>query len=275
MDSRNRKYSAIGVIALSVIVLALYIHRHRQGQTGKIDNFLIGTSGYIQKQFYYFTRGTQSLFDNYFLLVGAKQQKAVLEKERDYLKTKLTAMKELELENLRLRSALDFGDRISHELLSANVVAHDVSSDYFGIRIDKGIDQGVKIGMGVISPGGLVGRVQRVSSNFSDVMTVVDPRSKIDALVQRSRAGGIVTGQSKRLTCRLEYVDKVEDVAVNDTIVSSGFADIFPKGLLIGHVTEVIPDPNGILQEVVVKSAVNIYRLEEVFVVVSQKTPPS
>ena len=76
-----------------------------------------------------------------------------------------------------------------------------------------------------------------------------------------------MTGQAKQLTCRMKYLDRLEDVAVNDVVVSSGFGNIFPKGLLVGYVTSVVPSPNGILQNVTVKSAVDIYRLEEVFIV--------
>ena len=71
----------------------------------------------------------------------------------------------------------------------------------------------------------------------------------------------------------MKYVDRLEDVAVNDTVVSSGFGGIFPKGLLIGYVSAVIPSPNGILQTVTVKSAVDIYRLEEVFIVLPPAEP--
>lgn len=255
-------------------MLAFYIHRHRQGRTGTIDNLLIATAAGLQKHFYYFSKGSRTILDRYVFLVNAEKERNELTKEVAYLKTKLAALQEVELENNRLRDALHFGEKIPEPLLAAHVVAHDVSTDYFAIRIDKGSEHGVRAGMGVISPSGLVGRVLRASSRYSDVLALVDPGSNVDAIVQRSRARGIVSGQSKTLTCRLKYVDRSEDVAVNDVVVSSGFHSIFPKGLVIGYVSAVIPDPNGILQTVVVKSAVDIYRLEEVFIVLSPAEPP-
>jgi len=153
------------------------------------------------------------------------------------------------------------------------VIAHDVSSDYFLIRIDRGERDGVTVGLGVISTAGLVGRVQRVTPSYSDVLTLIDPTSNIDAIIQRSRARGIISGQAKQLSCRLKYVDRLEDVAVNDTVVASGFGAIFPKGLLLGYVTAVSPNNNGILQTITVKSAVDIYRLEEVFLVFPSTEP--
>jgi rod shape-determining protein MreC len=71
----------------------------------------------------------------------------------------------------------------------------------------------------------------------------------------------------------MKYVDRLEDVAINDAVLSSDFGHIFPKGLLIGYVSAVVPSQNGILQTVTVKSAVDIYRLEEVFVVFPPDEP--
>jgi rod shape-determining protein MreC len=129
------------------------------------------------------------------------------------------------------------------------------------------------VGLGVISPSGVVGRVHRVTKRYADVLTLIDPTSNIDAIIQRSRARGIISGQSKQMTCRMKYVDRLEDVAINDAVLSSDFGNIFPKGLLIGYVSAVVPSQNGILQTVTVKSAVDIYRLEEVFVVFPPDEP--
>lgn len=269
----QRKYAFFALFTVCVCVLALYIHRHRQGQTGKIDNLLITAAGGLQKNLFYFGHGARSIVDHYVWLVNTKKQNEELEKEVAFLRTKVAALQEVELENARLRQALQFRDTIDQKLLPAHVVAHDVSNDYFVIRIDKGERDGVFAGMGVISPNGLVGRVQRVTAHYSDVLTLVDPTSNVDAIIQRSRARGIISGQSKQLTCKMKYVDRLEDVAVNDTVVSSGFGAIFPKGLLVGYVTAVIPNANGILQTVTVKSGVDIYRLEEVFIVFPSAEP--
>lgn len=263
----QRKYAFFALITVSVCILALYIHRHRQGQTGRVDNILIGTAGGVQKHFFYMGQGLQSLVDGYFFLVDAKKTAENLQKQNDELQAKLTSMQDVQLENTRLRDALQFKTTITLPLLAAHVVAHDVSSDYLGIRIDRGEVDGIRAGMGVIAPGGVVGRVLRVTANYSDVLALADPTSNVDVLIQRSRARGILSGQAKQLTCKLKYIDRLDDVQVEDTLVTTGFENVFPAGLLVGHVTAVIPNSNGILQTVTVKTAVNIYRLEEVFVV--------
>lgn len=264
----QRRYALFLLLTLTVCTLAIYIHRHRQGQTGRIDNLIIGTTGALQKTLFYFSHGTRTLLDNYIFLVNVKKKNEELARDLEGLKARLASMQETEQENLRLREALAFKGDVSEKLIAAHVIAHDVSSDYVGIRIDRGSDDGVQLGMGVISASGVVGRVHRVSPRHCDVMTLVDPASAIDGIIQRSRARGIVAGESKELTCRMKYVDRLDDVAVNDAVLSTGFGGIFPKGLLIGYVSAVIPSSNGILQTVNLKSAVDIYRLEEVFVVI-------
>ncbi len=263
----RRKYTFVALLTLAICALALYIHRHREGRTGFIDNLFISVTGSFQEQSMYFVRGARSLVDHYFLLVGTKQDNEHLRRELGFMETKLAALQDVEAENLRLRESLKFSEKIDYNLLAAHVIAHDVSAEYNGVRVDRGKKHGVRSGMGVISPSGLVGRVLRVTENYADVLTIVDPTSNIDAVVQRSRARGILTGLANRRQCRLKYVDQLEDVALQDTVVSSGFGHIFPPGLLLGYVTAVDRSNNGVVQNITVKSAIDIYRLEEVFIV--------
>ncbi len=269
----QKKYAFFALLTLCVCVLALYIYRHRKGETGRIDSILIAMGGGLQKNFFFLGKGGRTLFDHYLMLANTQVKNEGLEKELAYLRTKLAALQEVDLENSRLRQGLAFKGDVPQKLIPAHVIAHDVSADYYGVRIDKGSESGLTPGMGVISPSGLVGRVLRVASGYSDVLTVLDPTSNVDVVVQRSRVRGVLSGESGGLSCHIKYVDRLDDVIPDDTIVSSGFGNIFPKGLLVGYVTSVLPDRNGVIKQVRVKSAVDIYRLEEVFIVVPPPEP--
>ena len=263
-------------MTLCVCVLALYIYRHRQGETGRIDSALLSVSGSFQKNFFFLGKGGRAVVDHYLMLANTQIRNEALTKEVDYLRTKLTALEEVDLENARLRRGLDFRSDVAQKMLAAHVIAHDISADYYAVRIDRGALDGVKPGMGVISPSGLVGRVLRVSPGYSDVLTLLDPTSNVDVVIQRSRARGVLSGKSGELRCMMKYIDRLDDVTTSDTVVASGFGGVFPKGLVVGYVTEVEPDRNGVIKNVTVKSAVDIYRLEEVFIVLppaeSEKT---
>lgn len=269
----QRKYAFIAIVTFSICVLALYIHNHRQGKTGRIDNLLITGAGAVQRPFFFMSHRFRGAVDHYLFLVSTQRHNEELEAEVGILRSRIASLQEKDLENQRLREALDFRAKLDFKPIAAHVIAHDVSSDYFEIRVDRGLEDGVKKGMGVISSGGVVGRVLHVTPHFADVLTLIDPTSNIDGIIQRSRARGIISGQSKHLTCKMKYVERLDDVAVNDTVLSSGFDNIFPKGLLLGYVTSVTPSANGILQMVTVKSAVDVFRLEEVFIVFPPSEP--
>ncbi len=253
--------------------MALYIHVHRQGRTTWIDNGIISVTGGLQALVSNLGQGMKNTVNHYFLLVNAKKRNEELETEVSLLRSKVISQDEILLENKRLQEDLSFKAKEKEAFLSARIVAHDVSPDFLGIRVDRGSNDGVQLGMGVIHTRGVVGRIHRVTPFYSDVLTLLDPSSNIDVIIQRSRARGILSGQSKQLSCKLKYIDRLDDVIVNDTLVSSDFGHVFPKGLLVGTVTAVIPNSNGILQTVAVKSAIDIYRVEEVFLVFPPKQP--
>jgi len=269
----GRKYYVMALLSGVTCIVALYVHVHRQGRTTWIDKGLISVTGGLQSFVSNFGQGIKGLVDHYFLLVNAKKRNEELESEVGLLRSRVIAQDEILIENKRLQEQLSFKSKDKEQLLSARVVAHDVSPDFLGIRIDRGSNDGVQLGMGVVHTSGVVGRVLRVTPLYSDVQTLLDPSSNIDVVVQRSRARGILSGQSKQLSCKLKYIDRLDDVMVNDTLVSSDFGHVFPKGLFVGTVTAVIPNSNGILQTVAVKSAVDIYRVEEVFLVFPPKQP--
>ena len=263
----NQRFSLIFTLTALLSVVAIYLQLNREGRTNHFDALLMQTEGKVQKHLYYFSTGLRALFDQYLFLVNANQQNQVLRKQVSVLQAELAEEGELRRENDRLQKLLGLQQVTKLHLLAARVIGHDVSSDFVNIRIDQGLRNGVGVGMGVVSPGGVVGRVFRVTQDFADVVTLIDPTSNIDALIDRSRARGIVTGELKDLSCRLKYIDRAEDVQVHDTVVASGFKDIFPRGALIGSITSVSLTQNGILQNIVVSAAVDVYRLEEVLVV--------
>ena len=271
--SSNKKLVLFGLSTVTVCFLALYIHQHRSGRTGKVDNALMWVTGHLQQNTGFFTQGLRKLANHYVFLVETAKRNELLEKEIDEAKQKLIQLQEVESTNRRWASLLEFKNSLSVKTVPGQVIAHDISSDFIGIRIDRGRKDGVAVGMGVVHPAGVVGTVYRVTDEFADVLTLADPASNIDAVIQRSRARGIISGESKSLHCKLKYMDRLEDVSQDDAVVSTSFGGVFPSGLLIGYVSEISSTSNGILQNISVKTAVDIYRIEEVLVVISSNQP--
>lgn len=264
----NKKLIIFSLATVTVCFLALYIHQHRQGRTGKVDNALTWITGRAQNNLSFFSAGINKLLNHYILLVNTSQENDLLHQELLDIKQQLVQMNEMESDLRRLNNLLDFKKSIAMKMLAARVIGQDISGDFRGLKIDKGSQDGVQVGMGVIHAGGAVGRIQRVSETYSEVLTLNDPASNIDVIIQRSRARGIVSGASDSLHCKLRYMDRLEDITQDDAIITTHFGNIFPKGILVGHVTEIESTSNGILLDVSLKAAIDTHRLEEVLVVI-------
>lgn len=202
----------------------------------------------------------------YLNLVGIKKDNQQLLRENQELRAQLAASSELKLENERLNQLLEFKLNTKMELLAAKVIARDLSPDHESIRINRGYRQGLRKLMGVITVEGVVGYVLSTELDTAQILVITDRSAAVDALVQRTRARGLISGKDAS-AIRLRYLERADDVAVSDAVVTSGLKGTFPKGFPIGKVTSVRKTDFGISQEAVVEPVVSPSNLEEVFVV--------
>ncbi len=213
-----------------------------------------------------FTSGVRGTTSMYLNLVGIRRDNIRLGRENEELRAQLGGLTELKLENERLNKLLEFKQTTRMQLLAAKVIARDLSPDHESIRINRGYRQGLRKLMGVITVQGVVGYVLSTEMDSAQVVVITDRSSAIDALVQRTRARGLMSGKDSS-TIRLRYLERADDVAVGDAIVTSGLKGLFPKGFPIGTVTSVRKTDFGISQEAFVEPVVRPSNLEEVFVV--------
>jgi rod shape-determining protein MreC len=148
-------------------------------------------------------------------------------------------------------------------------VGRDPSPLFQTIIIDKGKTAGVEKSLPVVVAQGIVGQVIDASDRYAKVLLIIDQDSSVDALVQRSRGRGVIKGDGEG-GCVFKYVLRKEDVSVGDIVVSSGLDGVFPKGLRVGQVSEVVRRNAGLFQNVVITSFVDFEKLEEVLVVLSE-----
>lgn len=195
-----------------------------------------------------------------------------LQHENDSLRAQLSALRE---ENLQYREALVASGRLQRivemragfetPMLPMEVVGQDVSPWFRSVLLDRGHANGLRAGMPVITDSGVVGLVTATSENAGRTMLLVDRQSAIDGIVQRSRVRGIVRGRGgDRL--EFEFVVGGADVAVGDEVISSGLDGVYPKGLSVGRVEELVASPYGLTQRAILRPAVDFGQLEQVFV---------
>lgn len=185
------------------------------------------------------------------------------------LTAEIVRLREAETENQRLRALLDFRNREpSLSLVVANIIGADTSNLIQSVVIDKGRGDGVREGMAVVAGAGLVGRVTRAYDRTARVLLVIDPSSSVSAMVQSSRALGVVRGRPGGGLV-MDYLSQSKDVAVGDIIVTSGLGGGFPKGLAIGQVRSIRHSDVELFQDVSLEPAIDFGSLEEVLVVTS------
>jgi rod shape-determining protein MreC len=199
---------------------------------------------------------------------------AALEEQNRYLRNRLlmkvireTELSELRLENDRLRDMLEFQRSSGMELLAASTLSHDSDIPPTSIIIDVGRTSGIQPFLPVISPQGLVGRIERDPSDYRSVVRLLtDPGLRTSVVIaNRNRAMGILRWDGSNVC--IEHVPQESRIVLGDPVITSGKGGIFPAGLFVGRIDSVRDDPHALFKSVTVKPAAKLDRLEEVFVV--------
>jgi rod shape-determining protein MreC len=182
---------------------------------------------------------------------------------------------ELEEANLQFREALvasghleriaAMRDDFEVPMQPSEVVGLDVSPFFRSVLVDRGSRHGIRPGSPVITDEGVVGVVTRTSPHAAKTMLVLDRQSRVDAVIQRNRARGMVSGNGSG-ELGFEFVVLGADVQIGDRVITSGLGGVYPKGLDLGQVTTVSDLSGSLVQSASLKPAVDFGRLEQVFV---------
>lgn len=254
----------IVLVTLTILVLALTSRRPYPAYgPGRVS---IGLVAPFQKMIVSTTRFFSDIWEHYFFLITVVDDNRNLRRELQQAMVQNHRLKEAALSNERLRKLFNLHQKMEQPLVAAQVVGKDPSPWFQSVLLDKGRDDGIEEGQPVINPDGVVGIIVEATSHYAKVMLITDPNSAVDAVIQNSRARGIIKGGASGF-CVLNFVLRKHEVAQGDTVVSSGMDGVFPKGLPIGQVTAIVKREAGIFQDVSVIPYVDFERLEEVLVV--------
>ncbi|HET7007657.1 MAG TPA: rod shape-determining protein MreC [Candidatus Binatia bacterium] len=207
--------------------------------------------------------------DHYDTLAGFRSENERLRKRLQNLEIERQRLLEAEATNQQLQKLLNFRSELPKGAITATIIANSATSWFQSCVLNKGSADGVRKGMAVVTPLGIVGKVVAVTGRTAKILLLTDPNSGIDVLVQRTRSRGIVSGSLESGTV-LKYMKRSEDVQEGDRLVTSGLDNVFPKGLLVGTVIKVRKQNRGLFQSVEVWPAVQAARVEHVLVVSAQ-----
>ncbi|MES2615700.1 MAG: rod shape-determining protein MreC [Bdellovibrionota bacterium] len=265
------KRHAFWIISVFTIALAVFFFSSTQSvnrDLSFIEKIVYITSKPIEMAFYYGKKWTVTSYESYIDLKNAKQESSALKKENMELKAKLNILATTSIENDRLRKLLDFKDRSQFKLLSCEIAQSDPSFLYKNIRINRGKNDGVQYGMGVLTTRGVVGVVIRVYGSVSDVLLLTDPNSNIDVIVARNRRRGVLQG-GVSYAMQFKYFERGNNLLIGDEIVTSGLTGAFPSGIPVGKVVSINSGQDNVTQIVEVEPAVDFSDFKEALVLLT------
>lgn len=270
-EKRNTRIIFIVLIAASVIFMTVY---SMGGEGGPLKVVQRAVNAVVAP-FEFLGSSSGAFVENASQAVGdATADEATLSELREQnekLTQMLTQSEEYRLEIQRLQDLLNLKQTYDIEGVSGRVIGHSYDAWNQTVTIDVGSDVGVESGLTVMGPHGVIGQVISVSPSAAIVRLLTDPQSGVSAIIQSTRAQGIVRGSLNGLL-HLENVDEDAKVEVGDVVLTSGLGGSFTKGLLIGQVIQVDGNAQDGTRQIIVSANENSAALEEVMVVFSAAT---
>ncbi len=208
---------------------------------------------------------TSSNIENYFSLTRTNQQ---LSNENARLRAKYLALLAKLEENDKVDTISNFA------FINSKIVNNNVFLLNNTLTINSGSNQGLKPGMGVIGNNGIVGKVKRVGTNYSTVVSVLDVDVKISAEIKNKINLCTVQWDGKSPEyAKVLYVPRHYNLAVGDTVVTSGFNAIYPIGIPIGIISKLTLPEDASFFDIQIKLINDFTSLSLVEVVLNKDLP--
>lgn len=258
---------ALGMLVLiSVAALVIHFREDDNGFLHNLQKFSVNMLAPLQAGSFSVARGFSDTWSNITEFSKLKEDNRALKREVSELRRDTVSLKELSLENKRLRSEIGAPVRKDFTTVFATVIGKSVNTWQATVILDKGSKNGVKKQMAVATADGLVGQVMSTTANSCLVQLIMDQKSAVGVRLQNSRATGIIEGEGQE-DLRLNYLAKDVKTAKGEMVLSSGLGGVYPPGLIVGTVASAGKNVNGLFQDVRVSPTVDFWTLEEVFII--------
>lgn len=260
----KRRTILITLILFFAAIQLFSLYQQDKAANNPLSRLVLAVTYYPQKFVSASTSKVVSVWYRYLDLVQLREDNMRLQQEIDILRQERFELSEAQVQNKRLKKLLKFKERTSYPVVSANVIGASPSILRSQVvLVDKGTGSAIAQGMPVASYDGIVGRILVSADKSSEVLLITDPVSAVDAYIHRTRARGIVKGTGSG--CIMQYIEKKSDVSIGDKVISSGKDGFFPKGVIIGTVTDIEAD--GSFITATVSPHVDLNSLEEVVII--------
>jgi rod shape-determining protein MreC len=222
-----------------------------------------------EQLFHWAELGAEGLWQNYLDLRNIRAQNQELQKTIDRLRLEQASLLEDARQGERLQALVDFQQKYIYKTLAAQAIGSSGSDSSRVFYIDKGSAEGLDRDMAVLTADGIVGKVREVFPHSAQVLAINDQTSGAGVILETTRVRGILRGNARG---QLQIVGLLADQRIKpgETVLTAGGDLIFPRGLPVGVVEKVVPDPDrDSFIDVIVQPAAHLDRLDEVLVITS------
>ncbi|WP_457791843.1 rod shape-determining protein MreC [Anaeromassilibacillus sp. SJQ-5] len=265
-------FKVLGVIALILVGVMIY-----GASTGGLATIPATIAGAIitplQSAVTSVSDGISGFFGQFGSSKETREELEQAQKELRELREQVVDYDKMKEENEWYAKILGLHEQHSdYTFASGKVIAVDPLSPFGNFTINAGTKSGIAVGDPVITAEGLVGLVSEVSFTSCKVRTILDVNTKASAMISRNGNTAITGGApplAEKGLLRLNTLEKSSGAAIGDIVVTSGRGGVFPEGLLIGKITEVNPESDGLSLYAIIEPYVDVRSLKNVMVITS------
>ena len=268
--NRNKQTEILGgIITVIVLILLIFLSNVEVNKLSYLESAASSIINPIQRVFVDFKnkiQGNSAYFSNMETIL---QENDELKKKNSELETQLRELEMIKAENTTLQEYMNLTDKYSsYETIPAYVINKDVSNYSSTLVLNVGTKDGITENMTVISDKGLVGHVISVSESTCKVQVIIDSASTVSSTISTTNESIICKGTlENNQVLRATYIPTGAELIQGDLVYTSGVGGIYPKGIHIGTIKEIITTSNKTDRYAIIEPAVDFSKVYTVLVI--------
>jgi len=259
-------------IFLYIAVIGLLIFFHKIKVLSPIENKIINILNPVNTKLYSISSRLKLFYNKHIDQRDLYSLNQELKQKNNQLIIENSKLKSLKKENQTLRNYLSFLEKKEFDYVLANLISksNDNFSDLNGeyITLNKGKKDDIQKGLAVVDDSGaVIGKIIKVDENISKACLITNKNCKLAVSIQNEESTAGITEGELGLAIKINFIPLVENIDINDTIITSGLEENIPYGLTVGKVIKVNKDNNNIWQDAIIEPLVDFNNLTIVSII--------
>ncbi len=268
--NRNKQTEILGgIITVVVLILLIFLSNVEVNKLSYLESAASSIINPIQRVFVDLKNKIQGNSVYFSDMETIIQENEELKKKNSELETILREFEMLKAENTTLQEYMNLTDKYSsYQTIPAYVINRDVSNYSSTLVLNVGTNDGIRENMTVIADKGLVGHVISVSEKTCKVQVIIDSASTVSCSISTTNESIICKGTLENdQILRASYIPTGAELIQGDSVYTSGIGGIYPKGIIIGNVKEIVTTSNITDRYAIVEPAVDFSKIDTVLII--------